>query len=394
VLQQNYANYECATQYPNVVIPSTTGGAAITGTWDELCQNACIVGPSSTLPCPPPPLNPPDAMGNRSLQLDLNGQNPGLGIASTNPRLANYKGAWGNGNACPSGSTANYALNPTATHNPYNSNGCSVDTFVLPVATGVGSVFAVGQRPQSAARLSYVGATAANPKAGTNVETLTAYVNIPNVPNPYNAYVPGATPPPNIQVTAPWIDSYDGIGFYVPVNATLDKFYQTQQIDLSGVLLSYRLDVAPWADPITLAQDGFLTVKAIEGDDFLGEVFLCQDIGSFPTPGTGDLLGAHMYDSAASVLSWITNHPGTEDSCNIIVRYSIYDNYIDFITSLSAGVQVAWSVPSSSTRTSRRLRDDWRYEAHEQEALQVFPHRGGARDRVRHMGLRRGSPGS
>ena len=125
-----------------------------------------------------------------------------------------------------------------------------------------------------------------------------------------------------------------------------DKFYPTEAIDFSGILLSYALDVVPWADPITHVQDGTLTVEAIEGGDFLGEAFLCQDIGGFPTPGTGDLLGVHMYDSAASILTWITNHPGSEDACNIIVRYSPYDNYIDFITSLSRACR------STSTRVA------------------------------------------
>jgi len=100
------------------------------------------------------------------------------------------------------------------------------------------------------------------------------------------------------------------------------------------------MDVVPWTDPITHVPDGTLTIYDIQGGDFLGEVFLCQDIGGFPTPGTGDLLGAHMYDSAGAILQWITDHPGSEDSCNIIVRYSVYDNYVDVITSLTAGVQI------------------------------------------------------
>ncbi len=342
MLQQDYASYQCATQYP-LLTPIAGTSYTQSGTWQDLCASSCVAGPSNGVPCPKPPLNPPDSSGNQTLQLDLNGQNPGIGLATTNPRLANYKAVWGPGNACPNGSSPNYALNPNASKNPYNPSGCSVSTFVLPVPTGVGSVFSVGQRPQTSARLSYVGADGTHPDVGTNTETLTAYVNVPNMTDPYNATTMAATPNPILstaKVTVPWIGKYDNVGFSVPINGQQDKFYPTEAIDFSGILLSYALDVVPWADPITHVQDGTLTVEAIEGGDFLGEAFLCQDIGGFPTPGTGDLLGVHMYDSAASILTWITNHPGSEDACNIIVRYSPYDNYIDFITSLSAGVQV------------------------------------------------------
>jgi hypothetical protein len=278
------------------------------------------------------------------LQYDLNGANPGLGLGGTTPRLAQYPAVWGPGNACPSGSTPSYALNPTATLNPYNPNGCSVSTFVLPIPTGVGSVFAVGKKPGNAKtgvnRLSFVGADGTHLLNGTNANTLTAFLNVPNLANPNNAYVAGGATVTPIQVTVPWSPAYDGFGFPIPINATQDKFYVTQQVDFNGILSSYALDVVNWTDPITQIPDGTLTVEAIEAGDFLGEAFLCQDVGAFPTPGTGDLLGAHMYDSAASILEWITAHPGSEDTCQIIVRYSIFDNYVDYITSLSAGVQV------------------------------------------------------
>jgi hypothetical protein len=350
LLQQNYGSYECATQWPNVTIP-VPGGTAITGSWSDVCSGACP-GWSSFYPlnCPNPPLLPAAAPGDpQTLQLDLNGSNAGLGLGGTNPRLSNYKSVWGNGAACQDPTlpnTPNSELNPTAPgNNPYNTTPCMSLNNGFSVPTGVGSVFAVGQRPTKASRISYVGATAANPNTGTSPNTLTAYVNIPNMPNPYNAItLTGQAAPTNIQVTIPWIGSYDGVGFSIPspgsAGATEDKFWQTAQLDFSGILETYLLDVVPYQDPITHDQDGTLTVDAIEGDDFLGEAFLCQDVGQLTTPGTGDLLGAHMYDSAASILSWITNHPGSEDNCNIVVRYSIYNNYVDAITSMSAGVQL------------------------------------------------------
>jgi hypothetical protein len=182
---------------------------------------------------------------------------------------------------------------------------------------------------------------------------LSAYVALPNAPNPNNAIQGvGAAVPANVLATVPWTPSYDGVGFSIPIDATRDKFVQTQQVEFSGILETYRLDVIPWTNPITNQPDtlGTLTVDAVEGDDFLGEAFLCQDVGAYPVPGTGDLLGAHMYDSAASILEWITSHPSSEINCQLIVRYTIYDNYVDFITSLSSGVQLSFSTGTALGR--------------------------------------------
>jgi hypothetical protein len=96
----------------------------------------------------------------------------------------------------------------------------------------------------------------------------------------------------------------------------------------------------PHVSKTTGARDGTIDIQAIEGDDFLGEVFLCQDTGSVAAKGSQDLLGVHMYDTGGRVLDWLAAHPGTQDSCNIIVQYSQYDNYLDVIASLSAGVVV------------------------------------------------------
>jgi hypothetical protein len=365
LLQQDYGSYECATQYPTVTIePRVTGDAPITGSWEDVCGHACpAISSLFPLTCPLPPLMPAIGANPPTLQLDQNGTyatlgGTPLGLGGTNPRLAAYPSVWGRGAACEDTVTesgfTDAQLDPTgpAQNNPYNTIPCggtgqNAYAFAngFPFATAVGSVFAVGNRDPNAARIQYVGANANNPNQGTSLNTLTAYVQIPNMTNPYNAITLTTDVTPNVAlspilVTAPWINSYDGVGFEIPLNATENKFIQTQQIGFYGILETYLLDVVPYINPVTKVTDGTLEVEAIEGDDFLGEAFLCQDLGNLTTPGTGDLLGAHMYDSAASILDWITAHPGSQDACNIIVRYSIYDNYVDYITSMNAGVEL------------------------------------------------------
>jgi hypothetical protein len=245
--------------------------------------------------------------------------------------------------ACVQNSDCIATLNPYATgNNPFTASTGPCGDSSVPLASGVGSVFAVGHKPKGANRLSFI---------STNANQMTAYVAIPNAPNPYNAIQASTAPvPANIQATIPWTQSYDGVGFDIPLDATHDKFIQTQQIEFTGILETYLLDVVPWTNPLTNEPDGTLTVDAIEGDDYLGEAFLCQDIGSYPVPGTGDILGAHMYDSAASVLKWITDHPTSEVNCQLIIRYTIYNNYVDFITSLSTGVQLSFSTGTALGR--------------------------------------------
>jgi hypothetical protein len=48
-----------------------------------------------------------------------------------------------------------------------------------------------------------------------------------------------------------------------------------------------------------------------------------------------------MYSSTLDVLTWLDNHPGSRAACNIFVRYSPYNNYPDYIISLTNGVMLA-----------------------------------------------------
>ena len=81
--------------------------------------------------------------------------------------------------------------------------------------------------------------------------------------------------------------------------------------------------------------DDSIKFLAVETTDFLGEVFLCQD------PPTGDLLTARMYTS-------VVDHPRLAHRAPrrvprraaMIIRYSPYDNYADYITSLLNGVRL------------------------------------------------------
>jgi hypothetical protein len=147
---------------------------------------------------------------------------------------------------------------------------------------------------------------------------------------------PGSTPGTGITPLIPWTPQQSGIGFPIPLTGTLNKFIETAQLDFSGTTISAVVDYTPVIDPTTLMPmaDGSLMFNAVETTDFLGEVFVCQD------NNTGDLLGARMYDTVAGIQDWFLAHPGAYANCGMITTYSPYDNYADFITSVTNGVRL------------------------------------------------------
>jgi hypothetical protein len=47
-----------------------------------------------------------------------------------------------------------------------------------------------------------------------------------------------------------------------------------------------------------------------------------------------------MYSSVETILTWFAAHPAAYLDCGIIVRYSPYANFVDFISSISNGVRL------------------------------------------------------
>lgn len=211
-------------------------------------------------------------------------------------------------------------------------------------------------------------------------QILGAVTTIPNFLDPYSAcafkLVDGqgntTCDPADPKFVAPalsalvlWVPQVPGSGFQIPYNGSQDKTITTATLDFTGVLETYMVDYVKYVDKLKptcaadsdcnagfacnsgACQDGTIVIDAIEAHDFLGEVFLCQD------PQTGDLLHVPMYDSAARIIDWLAQHPGggfnpgsgtnypsAQSVCDIVIRYSPYNNYPDFITSRANGVKL------------------------------------------------------
>jgi hypothetical protein len=157
-----------------------------------------------------------------------------------------------------------------------------------------------------------------------------AIVDLPNYANPYDTTSAKTT----LTTLVPHIPYQPGSGFEIPINAQRSQFIQTGGLDFSGVTITMNVDYLPNYDPNTGALTSG-TVAAVETQDFLGEVFPCVD------PVSHDILRVKMYSSTLDILNWFDAHPGTRTACNIFVRTSPFNNYPDYIISVTNGVLLA-----------------------------------------------------
>jgi hypothetical protein len=160
-----------------------------------------------------------------------------------------------------------------------------------------------------------------------------ARVAVPIWDDPYSGGKSSSTTAagPQVKVTLPdFRPLAPGSGFRIPVNAQRDRFIPAAQVDFSGQNISLAINYKKNDD------DQSMQILGVETQTFEGELFLCQD------PGTNDLLHVRQYDSVAEVQDWLAHHPGASSStgCDILVRFSPFNEAPVSITSKSAGVQV------------------------------------------------------
>lgn len=134
-----------------------------------------------------------------------------------------------------------------------------------------------------------------------------------------------------VDLLIPWLTKQPGVGFPIAVSGTRDRFVQTYQLDFSGTTISANIDY-DFVDPKD--QSKGINFLAVETTDYLGDVYLCWDAD------TSSMLHARMYTSVGAMLDWISSHKTASDACGIVVRWSPYNNFPDYITSLTYGVRL------------------------------------------------------
>ena len=114
-----------------------------------------------------------------------------------------------------------------------------------------------------------------------------------------------------------------------------------------------------------------MSIQAWESQDFLGDLMMCMDSGPVAAArvGTGvpaDILNVHMYTPAQTIIDWMNNHPGNEgpsSTCQLLVRYSPFNNFPDKMAALGTGVIVDISTMATATAVSLTPRSTYRVRA-------------------------------
>jgi hypothetical protein len=171
---------------------------------------------------------------------------------------------------------------------------------------------------------------------GTFQSIQAAYVQIPLHQNPYDLtsapQLGGG--PTAASALVDWVPKQPGIGFPLAQDGQREQLIETAAMDFSGEQITANIDY-----DFQLDATGNPTTKilflAVETTDFLGDIFVCQD------PNTKDLLTARMYTSVSTVLQWIAAHPTAYSTCQLVMQYSPYENYLDYVNSLANGVRLS-----------------------------------------------------
>jgi hypothetical protein len=184
-----------------------------------------------------------------------------------------------------------------------------------------------------------------------------ATASIPVWRNPYGG-IPSA--PADVlstyKVLLPYLPMGSGVGFPVTIDGSRDGFINTYSLDFTGGAggflggsISANLDYgfAYDVDPKTGAKTvtGML-VKAIETTDYLGMVFMCSETDAAGNP---DILGVRMYEQAQNIYDYLAKYPSAKTDCDIVIKYSPYGNYADYITSRTYGVRLGLNAGSGGS---------------------------------------------
>jgi hypothetical protein len=162
-----------------------------------------------------------------------------------------------------------------------------------------------------------------------------ANVGVPQWANPFNM-ISEANPITMVNALIPYAPKGASVGFPISVDGTRDKFVNTYNVDFSGVSVSANVDYDYVYDDAGKASG--IAIKAVETTDYLGLVFPCAEPNP-QNPGITDVLAVRMYTPAKDILDWFAAHTTAAADCDLVVRYSIYGNQVDFITTRATGVR-------------------------------------------------------
>jgi hypothetical protein len=264
-------------------------------------------------------------------------------LAAAYPSSSNADGGVISGYVCATDICKGGVCNPNCSGIPAPvdpTSGLPLYAPYAPVWGNTGSVFTIAPLGVT----SPGSPITVNPIAPAGVDAnleleQSAYVTVPVFQDPFDQTSKVLS---SISVTLPYYPQGANIGFPITVDGSRDKFYNTYSVDFTGDSFSGNMDYEYVAVAGAGADGGVgqnFVVRAFETQNYLGEVFACNEPTPQGAPGQFDILSVRMYENASDLLNWIANHPNATNDCQIQIKYSIYGNYADYISSLTNGVR-------------------------------------------------------
>jgi hypothetical protein len=234
--------------------------------------------------------------------------------------------------------------------NTYGTIACAEATAPTKGCTTVGTLDPLTGKPlwtgydpafgQSWLNLAILG-NAASPSPLTIDDTdyeliQSAMATVPVWSNPYDPTTATANDK-TVSALLPYLPIGAGTGIPVTIDGSRDKLYNTNSLSLSGITFAADVDWEYVAFANGSTTQNLPVIRGIESSDYLGLLPFCAEPNA--TGGT-DVLAIRMYMDGQDILDWISAHPNATTDCQIEIKYSIYGNYADYISSLANGIRV------------------------------------------------------
>jgi len=152
-----------------------------------------------------------------------------------------------------------------------------------------------------------------------------------------SVFDPASADGPVLPFPIDYIVPTDFTGFYIPINASRDRFVKEEQFDTTGIAISTVIGTVPVLQN-GVAAPGLNRLASADSSDFLGESFVCKS--------GGDLLVVRMFTPADVVLDWINTHPNAISDCNLIIDFSPFGGVLGRVTAIANGTIVNFTDPS------------------------------------------------
>jgi hypothetical protein len=182
-----------------------------------------------------------------------------------------------------------------------------------------------------------------------NSNLLQAKITFKTFLTPFDSSKPG----PDFSAPVGYELLTDFTGFFIPINASRDRFVREEIFDFTGDALNTEIGTVEVLQG-GVAVKGLNRLASANSNDFLGSIPVCASAPALingspparpPWAPALDVLTVKMFTPSAVVLDWINSHPNSITDCNLIIDYASFGIALSRVTSIANGVIVNFTDP-------------------------------------------------